>query len=93
MHNCEREDPHRADACQKRYQRFCQRYSPKKKAQRVCAWGSRLFPLGLPKHSHRVFPGQADLFVEKECQVTKPGNPDSHPEFVRRAAACITANG
>src|SRR5450830_529436 len=63
MHNCEREDPPRAAACQERYQRFCQRYSSKKKAQRVCAWGSRLFPLGLSKHFHRVFPGRADLFV------------------------------
>ena len=47
------------DACQKRYHQFSrrsQRYSPKKKARRVCAWGSRLFPLGLPKNSHRVYP-------------------------------------
>lgn len=48
------------DDCQKRYQRFCQRYSPKKKEARRCSWGSRLFPLALPKNSRRAFPGQAD---------------------------------
>jgi hypothetical protein len=39
-----------------------------------------------------VSPGQTDLFVEKGCQVTKPGNPHFRPEFVRRAAAFTTAN-
>lgn len=79
------------DACQKRYQRFCERYSPKKKeARRVCAWGSRLFPHGLSKNARRVSPGQADLLG---CQVTKPGNPHFRPEFVRRAAVFTAANG
>ena len=50
-------------------------YSPKKKeARRICSWGSRLFPHGLPKNARRIFPGQSDLFEkEKGCQVTKPG--------------------
>jgi hypothetical protein len=63
-----------------------------KKARRVCVWGSRLFPLGLPKNSRKVLPCQSDLFVEKGCQVTKAGNPHFRPEFVRRAAAFTTAN-
>jgi hypothetical protein len=57
-----------------------------------CAWGSRLFPLGLPKNPRPVFPGQTDLFVEKGCQATKAGNPHFRLEFVRRAAAFTTAN-
>jgi hypothetical protein len=39
------------------------------------------------------FKSRRDLFVEKGCQVTKPGNPHFRPEFVRRAAAFTTANG
>jgi len=80
------------DACQKRYQRFCQRYSPKKKAQRVCVWGSQLFPLGLLKNSRQVLPGQTDLFVENGYRVTRPGHPHFRLELVRRAAAFTTAN-
>ena len=83
------------DACQQRYQRFCQRYSPKKKeARRVCSWGSRLFPGNLPKNNRRTFTGQTDLFekFEKGCQVTKPGQAELRPEFARRAAAFTAAN-
>lgn len=81
------------EACQRLYRRFCQRYAPKKKARRVCSCGSRLFPLGLPKNTRRVSPGQSDLFEEQECQVTKPGQAELRPEFVRRAAAFTAANG
>jgi hypothetical protein len=64
----------------------------RKKARRVCAWESLLFPPGLPEYFRRVIPGQTDLFLEKGCQPTKPGNRDFRPEFVRRAAAFTTAN-
>ena len=83
------------DACQQRYQHFCQRYSPKKKeARRVCSWGSRLFPHNLPKNIRRIFPSQTDLFekFEKGCQVTKPDLAEFCPEFDLRAAVFTTAN-
>ena len=80
------------DACQQRYQRFCQRYAPEKKARRACLWGSRLFPHGLLKKTHQAFFGQDDLFEEKGCQVTKPDHAESRPEFASLAAAFTTAN-
>ena len=50
---------------------FCQRYSPKKKAWRACAWGSQLFPPGLLKNSAGVFPA----VPPSSCALVRPTIP------------------
>ncbi|MDP3253653.1 MAG: hypothetical protein Q8M77_17250 [Hydrogenophaga sp.] len=63
----------------------------KEKTRRVSAWGSRLFPHGLPKNARRIFPGQTDLF-KNGCLVAQPELASFHPEFAHRAAAFTAAN-